>query len=203
MKSLAALFILIISFWFAAFSKAEAYQIPQFTSCVNPSGQIKVNYDNGTHGIVGSSAAYVGKDAVYFLSGDALTQCFCSSEGKGIQTNWWKVSSLTEGEINSLKSQGWNFVPNGALWGLEQAPYLAFNSEYICRSSQGFTPTTDISGPGGSGGSIAGISAGVGRVLGLATTGNTKFLYSVLLISITSFLLGLFFKKRTKNFSKK
>lgn len=195
MRFLASCFILMIIFWFAAFSQAQAYQIPQFTSCVNPQGQVKVNYENGTHGIVGSSATYSGKDTVYALSGDALTQCFCSSDGKGIQTNWWKVSSLTGSEIEGLKSQGWNFVPNGALWGLEGEPYVAFNSEYICKRTSG--------GGVGSTESVAGISAGVGQVLGLASTGNSKFLYSVLLISVISLSISLYLKKRARNFSKK
>lgn len=199
MKSLAWCFILVISFWFAAFNQAQAYQVPQFTSCVNPQGQVKVNYDNGTHGIVGNTSSFQGKDTVYSLSGDALTQCFCSSDGKGIQTNWWKVSSLTEDEINLLRSQGWIFVPNGALWGLENTPYLAFNSEYICKSSQGFTPTTDIPGPGGGGGSILGITTG--SVLGLASTGNIKFIITILSFSLLAILLGLILKFRSKKLS--
>lgn len=199
MKSLAWCFILVISFWFSVFSQAQAYQVPQFTSCINPQGQIKVNYDNGTHGIAGNTSSFEGKDTVYSLSGDALTQCFCSSDGKGIQTNWWKVSSLTEDEINLLRSQGWIFVPNGALWGLENTPYLAFNSEYICKSSEGFTPTTDIPGPGGGGGSILGITTG--SVLGLASTGNIKFIITILSFSLLAILLGLILKFRSKKLS--
>jgi hypothetical protein len=187
MKFLASI-SLVILFYFAALVQAQAYQIPQFTSCVNPQGQVKVNYDNGTHGIVGNTSSFQGKDTVYTLSGDALTQCFCSSDGKGIQTNWWKASSLTEQEIESLKSQGWKYVPNGALWGLDEAAYLAFNSEYICRSTSG-----------GGGGALG---ASIGSVLGLASTGNTKFLLSIILTSVISLLVGLNLKKRTRNLSK-
>ncbi len=207
MKFLASI-LLSLAFFFAAFSKAEAYSIPQFTSCVNPQGSLKVSYDSGTHGIAGQTGNYSGKDSVYTLSGDALTQCFCSSNGSGIQTNWWKVSSLTENEVDSLKAQGWNYIPNGALWGLEEAPYLALNTDYACgKTSQGSccSPTTDIPGPGGSGGqggtgSVLGISTG--SVLGLASTGNIKFVLTIFSISILSIIVGLFLKRRAQKLSK-
>lgn len=188
MKSLTLVFVLVAAFYLGLVRNSFAYQVPQFTSCVNPQGQIKVNYDNGTHGIAGNTGSFQGKDTVYSLSGDALTQCFCSSDGKGIQTNWWKVSSLTEDEINLLRSQGWNFVPNGALWGLENTPYLAFNSEYICKSSGG-----------GQSGSILGITTG--SVLGLASTGNIKFILTILSFSLLALLLGLILKIRSKKLS--
>lgn len=207
MKFLVSVFILCLILLVPA-GQVLASEQRRFISCINPAGEIKANYEDGTHGIVGSTNTYVGKDTVYSLSGDALTQCFCSSDGKGIQTNWWKISSLTQNEINGLISQGWHYVPNGALWGLDPAPYLAFNSEYICKSTERpgeFSPTTDIPGPGGSGGqggSVAGISTGIGQVLGLASTGNTKFMYVVFSISIFSLLSGLYLKKRTKKVSR-
>lgn len=198
MKSSAVILMIVITFYLGLVRPSFAYQVPQFTSCVNPQGQIKVDYESGTHGIAGKTGNFEGKDTVYSLSGDALTQCFCSSDGKGIQTNWWKVSSLTEDEINLLRSQGWIFVPNGALWGLENTPYLAFNSEYICKNSESFTPTTDIPGPGG-GGSVLGINTG--SVLGLASTGNIKFILSILSFSLLALLLGLILKIRSKKLS--
>lgn len=203
MKLLASLFLGLVLF-FSAAVQTEAYSVPQFTSCLNPSGTIKANYETGTHGIPGKTASFEGKDTVYNLSGNELTQCFCAANGSGIQTNWWKASSLTEQEIDGLKSQGWVYIPNGALWGLEDAPYLAFNSEYICKSSQGSccSPTTDIPGPGGGGGqggsgSVLGISSG--SVLGLASTGNTRFLLSVLFLSVCLLIWGIILKLREKS----
>lgn len=210
MKSIIALLIVTV-IYIAQTSVLFAYEVPNFTSCINPQGEIKVNYETGTHGIVGSEATYSGKDTVYTLSGEALTQCFCATDGKGIQTNWWKVSALTEAEINSLKLQGWNYVPNGALWGLEQTPYLALNSDYSCKDSGSAASlnntgssasSTNGSGNSASGGSVAGVSAGVGQVLGLASTGNSKFFYGVLSTSFIALSLGLFLKKRANNYSK-
>lgn len=206
MKFLLGLFI-ILGIFFVQIGQVLAYNIPQFTSCINPQGQVKASYDNGTHGIAGKTASFEGKDTVYKLSGDALTQCFCSVNGSGIQTNWWKASSLTEQEINLLKSQGWIYIPNGALWGLDNDSYLAFNSEFSCPASSnrpsGFSPTTDIPGPGGGngqGGSVLGLSTG--SVLGLASTGNIKFLYFVFLISVLLVLTGVSLKNRARKLSK-
>lgn len=209
MKFLASMLLTII-FFFTSYLQVKAYEIPQFTSCINPQGQTRVSYDSGTHGIAGQIGNYQGKDAVYMLSGDALTQCFCSTNGSGIQTNWWKVSSLTEDEIDLLKSQGWNYVPNGALWGLEEAPYLAFNSNYSCQGSStgsGSTggccsPTTDIPGPGGSGGQGSVLGVSTGSVLGLASTGNTKFIAGIFTSSLLALFIGLILKKRSKKVSR-
>lgn len=184
-----------------------AYQIPNFTSCVNPQGEVKVNYESGTHGIVGSNASYEGKDTVYTLSANALTQCFCAAGGEGIQTNWWKISQLTESEIEALKSQGWIYVPNGSLWGLEDSSYMALNSDFSCKGSSsggsGGTSNSNSSNSGsGSGSSVNSSSGGIGQVLGLASTGNSVFLLGTALTSGLSLLLGLILKKRAKNISK-
>src|SRR3972149_11668463 len=90
---------------------------PEFTSCVNPQGEVKADYSSGTHGVPGVTTSYQGSDSVYNISGNALTQCLCTVDGEGIQTNWWKVSSLTSQEIESFKTQGWVFVPDGSSWG--------------------------------------------------------------------------------------
>lgn len=187
--------------------QAFAYEIPGFTSCVNPQGEIKVNYESGTHGIVGSNASYEGKDTVYNLSSNALTQCFCALDGKGIQTNWWKISQLSESEIEALKSQGWIYVPNGALWGLEDSAYMAKNSDFSCKgssSSGGSGSTNDSGSSSSSSGTSSQVSASgpVGQVLGLASTGNSVFLLGTALTSGLSLLLGLILKKRAKNISK-
>lgn len=208
MKLYALIFVAAVTLCLGSVRTSFAYQVPQFTSCLNPSGTVRANYETGTHGIPGKTASYQGKDTVYNLSGNELTQCFCASNGSGIQTNWWKVSLLTESEVNGLKSQGWVYVPNGALWGLENVPYLAFNSDYSCKGSQGSccSSTTDIPGPGGGGGGQGGsgnvLGISTGSVLGLASTGNIKFLLTVLFGSVGALILGILLKLRVIKLSK-
>ena len=148
---------------------------PEFTSCVNPQGSVKASYSSGTHGVPGDQTTYQGSDSVYNVSGNALTQCLCTVDGEGIQTNWWKISSLTSNEIETLKTQGWVFIPDGSAWGLENSSYLAKNSNYACR------------GTGGAG----------GDVLGLASTGNIKTIYLLLNLGFLSLTAGYLLNKQT------
>lgn len=175
-------------------SPVFAVDTPNFPACSNPQGIIKVDYPSGTHGIVGNASEYNGRDTVYQITSDTLSQCFCSVNGEGTQTNWWKVSSLTEEQIDILKKDGWNFVPNGSLWGLEEAPYLAKSSAYACQgasnssssSSNSSTTNTLTSSPG----SI------LGEVLGLASTGNNALFYSLGIVGLLSLTVGVVLKKR-------
>lgn len=163
---------------------AFAFETPNFPACLNPQGQLKVSYDSGTHGVPGNSSTFTGKDSVYTLSSDTLMQCLCADNGQGVQTNWWKVSSLTADEIAVLVSQGWTQVPDGSAWGLDQAAYLAKNTSYSCSSE-------------GAGGQVQGASI-TRDVLGLATTGNARFILSVILAGVTFLGLGTFLEKRKK-----
>ena len=110
---------------------------PSFPACANPQGIVTSSYPSGSFGIVGKEGNFQGSDTVYKLSGESLTQCFCSVDGSGVQTNWWKVSSLTSEEINDLIAKGWILVPDGSAWGLDAGPYLAQNANYSCGSSGG------------------------------------------------------------------
>jgi hypothetical protein len=133
-----AVFSLLLS---GSASKAAALSdalVPNFPSCVSPSGTQIVSYDSGVHGVVGQSGEYVGSDAVYTVEDSNLVQCLCSSNGQGIQTNWWKTSSLTSEQYSTLTKDGWIYIPSGIAWGLQDAPYLAKNSDYNCLNS---TPT--------------------------------------------------------------
>lgn len=142
---------------------------PDFPACTNPQGSIRSSYNDGVHGVVGNSAEFKGKDSVYNVNDSQVLQCLCTDDELGIQTNWWKISSLNDSEIQALKNLGWYYVPNGALWGLDNAAYMAKNSDYAC------------------GGGIGG-----GEVLGLAITGNVaRWFYA--LIGIGSILLFLGF----------
>lgn len=145
---------------------------PEFSSCVNPQGTVKADYSSGTHGVPGVTTSYQGSDTVYNISGNALTQCLCTVDGEGIQTNWWKVSSLTSQEIETFKTQGWVFIPDGSAWGLDPVTYLAKNANYSCR------------GRGG------------GDILGLASTGNIMIIYGLILIGALSFCIGFLLKRR-------
>ncbi|MBI2009894.1 MAG: hypothetical protein HYS86_01820 [Candidatus Chisholmbacteria bacterium] len=156
---------------------AAAQAVPTFPACGSPQGDVKVSYSEGTHGIVGDTATYTGSDAVYTLTDTTLTQCFCTEDAsRGIQTNWWKVSSLTEQEIEVLRREGWSFVPNGALWGLGSEPYLAKNSDFACE--------------GGQGGSVLGASTN-GKVLGLATTGSMPLIVGLIALGVVLLVMAL------------
>lgn len=155
---------------------------PTFPHCSSPQGSVKATYSTGTHGIVGSTATYNGSDAVYRLTDDTLTQCFCSTDGKGIQTNWWKASSLSEDQIQLLKNEGWLYVPAGKLWGLEESPYIAKNIYYSCLPSS--DPSTDR------GGQVSGAATSTGQILGLATTGNILTIVAIFSIAFTFIFLG-------------
>lgn len=181
--------------------------IPNFPNCVNPQGSVIASYSDGTHGIAGSSATYNGSDTVYQSSDITVTQCFCSVSGQGIQTNWWKASSLTGDEIKALESEGWVYVPSGTPWGLDDGFYLASNSNYSCLSTTP-TPPPNPGGPGdgrsdgrSDGGSScpsctalpSGQVLGAmtdGQVLGLAYTGDIVKLYSVFILAALFFLIG-------------
>jgi len=173
---------IILSTILLAISNSPVYAItiPSFPACANPQGATKVSYSEGTHGIVGSGATYTGKDAVYTLTADTLTQCFCPTEGQGIQTNWWKADQISESDIDVLKSQGWYYVPAGQLWGLADSPYVAKNSNYSCLSG-----SSQILGTGIGGGDET------GEILGLAATGDSVLVYSSFLIGSGLLYIGI------------
>lgn len=106
--------------------------VPAFPSCVSPSGTLQVSYDTGVHGIVGDPSEHVGSDKVYLLGDSNLVQCFCSTNGAGIQTNWWRVSSLSQDQIDQLAKDGWTYIPDGSAWGLDQTAYMAKNTNFSC-----------------------------------------------------------------------
>ena len=182
--------LLAITFFIQSDSMTMAVTPPDFPSCLNPQGDVKISYESGTHGIVGNNQTYIGSDTVYTLPDNLLSQCFCSENGEGIQTNWWKVSSLTENEVQQLKNDGWFFVPNGTLWGLQEGSYMAKNSTYACRSQNGSVSGVSDS----SAGSVLGASTG-GSVLGLASTGTIQAIMAFFSLGILLITSGLYNKK--------
>jgi hypothetical protein len=166
-----------------------ATETPSFPVCSNPQGELLAEYDSGIHAIVGSSTEYRGSDKVYKLDETRTMQCFCSPSGGGIQTNWWKVSSLSLNEIETLKNLGWIFVPNGADWGLDPSPYMAKNNDYSCGSGN----TTAASGGG-----VLSSQTSAPAILGLASTGNMVTLLMYASGAILFGLIGVFFKKNAR-----
>lgn len=100
------------------------------------------HYDYGWHQIVGDGLLE-GSDDVYTF-GDNFVQCFCGTNGDGIETYWWRSDTVVD---------GW-FVENGLVWNLGDYQYLAKNVEYDC-SPEEPTPTptpTDDGDDNGDGG---------------------------------------------------
>lgn len=146
-----SIFVFVFTF-LAAFAVVPALalsdiEVPNFPSCSSPTGTLKVSYSSGTHGIVGDGS-FVGSDAVYIVGDSNLLQCFCAANGSGIQTNWWKVGSLSPEQIKSLQADGWIYVPTGLAWGLDDTAYFAKNIAFTCGggSSSGGNPGTSQAG---------------------------------------------------------
>lgn len=126
-------FILVLSIIFLTVKTVYAIDVPPFTTCSNPGGTQIAGYTTGTHGIPGDYTTHTGSDYVYQTGDTTYVQCFCPVDpGMGIQTNWWNVSGLSQGQISSLENQGWIFIGNGAEWGLSADPYLALNTQFAC-----------------------------------------------------------------------
>lgn len=185
---------------------------PSFPVCSTPQGLIKADYDSGIHGVPGDSTTYNGSDTVYHLSESTLTQCLCTTNGKGIQTNWWRISSLSFDEIETLEKLGWVYVPNGSEWGLDEVAYLANSSDYDCgideddednddddddddKNSNGSSNKRRIGGAG----QVLAATSYLGDVLGLASTGNSMELISYVFLAATSIaLLAYYVAKQDK-----
>ncbi len=190
------LFLLSMFLLLAPISVANAAEVPSFPTCSNPQGQVIASYESGTHGIVGNPGEFNGKDTVYSINDVQALQCFCNSNNEGIQTLWWKVESLTQEEIEQFKKLGWQFVPNGAAWGLAQTPYLASNNTYSCSNGTGGGNSTNT-------GEILSSSATTSSstdpaVLGLASTGGEWQVGLAAILSGLSFTIGLVTRRRTK-----
>ncbi|QQS39486.1 hypothetical protein IPM62_02645 [Candidatus Woesebacteria bacterium] len=170
--------------------------IPNFPACSNPQGVLKVSYTDGQHAIVGEGVLRAGSDYVYSLENGSAMQCFCSENGSGVQTNWWKISSLDEDEIETLKKLGWVFVPSGSVWGLDASSYMAINANYSCGGSTNSSSTSSNSNTStGSVLSAAASTSNGGSVLGLATTGNLATITIYTLLGFSSLLAGVILKK--------
>lgn len=163
---------------------AFAVSTPDFGSCLNPQVAASQINNGKDHGIIGSNTPYSGTDSIYSLQNGNVLQCLCTVEGSGIQTNWIKAVNFSEQEINFYTSQGWTYVPTGALWGLEDVPYLAKNNNYSCKGSEQSSSSS-------SNGVQASIAAAQASVLGLATTGNAFAIYAFIFLGLISLFAGI------------
>src|SRR5437868_3093497 len=110
--------IISIAFVFSAFITAKpifAFTVPASGSCINPPQNV-YNFQNpGTHYVAGTTDSYPGTDSVFALDGNgqdtlsssSVMQCLCPENGKGVQTNWWKATDLSEFDMKTLEAQGW------------------------------------------------------------------------------------------------
>ena len=200
-KAISILTIALIAI-FLNVTNVQAYTLPTFPTCLNPQGEIKAS-NTGTHGVPGDYATYKGIDVVYKLSGDTYMQCLCPENGNGVQTNWWKVSGLSTTEIEELKQKGYVYVPNGIVWGLEEAPYIANNFTYSCLAKGGGpTPTPGpgpTSTPAPSNNSSSSSSNSVSSVLGLANTGNIKSIYFYTVSGLFLIAVGIYSLRANKS----
>ena len=130
-------FYILASALLLAISAVPVSAAPGFPACSSPEGTLKVSYESGWHGIIGTGANHEGSDSVYTINGSQLLQCFCPAgdNDAGTQTDWWKISGLSESEINAYRLQGWVFVPSGLDWGLDDASFLAKNSSFDCKEN--------------------------------------------------------------------
>jgi hypothetical protein len=150
---LALAFVISITLVRPAFAVSD----PPLFSCSAPIGTRIADYASGVHGIPGNSGTYTGLDQVFRIDADHVLQCFCPSTALGTQSNWWKVSDLSDENRDFFERRGWHFIPNGAAWGLDPAPYLVKNEAFIC-------------------GDKGGLVEDPGKILGaevLAATGNS------------------------------
>ncbi|MGH7204491.1 MAG: hypothetical protein ACREHC_08700 [Candidatus Levyibacteriota bacterium] len=192
---------------------AYANPVPQFGSCVNPQwAQTQVNHGSN-HGVV-NVGTFSGVDSIYSSNGNVM-QCLCADNGSGYQTNWLKASNYSHEQIESLKAQGWIYVPEGKDWGLESGPYLAQNVSYACTActptptvtpTGTITPTptettpgpTETPGPGATATPETQVQGASANNNVLASTGNALVIYISLLAGAVSLILGLFLKKFAK-----
>lgn len=164
------IFILIFLAFLLSAAAAFAADPPLF-SCENPVGEVTASYSSGTHGVPGDTTRYYGSDDVYKIDDIHTLQCLCIQDrDTGIESNWWKASSLSPEERETYVRRGWIFVEDGSRWGLDKAPYLVKNDDFSCGGRGGRDNDDDDDKKE---------SKSIGEVLSattLAATGDTKTL---------------------------
>ena len=131
--------VLLVSLVLLVGNVAAQVSPPDFPACSQQDGPgDRAHYESGLHQIPGGGLLE-GSDDVYTLGSGNYLQCYCPTEGdEGNQTDWWRIEELSQEEIDQFLAQGWLFEENGLQWNLEDASYLARNSESSCAEP---TPT--------------------------------------------------------------
>jgi hypothetical protein len=172
----------LILFLIGLVQPVSALTIPQFPSCENPSGKLVVQYNNGTHGVPGDARSFTGSDRVFRINDQYLIQCLCpDGTSNGIQSNWWRYDNLTDDDLKIVTRQGWIHIPNGSLWGLDNAAYLVKNQTFSCVEN-----------------GVGGLSRSA-QVLGVSTlalTGSSWLVFSVLGFGLILVLISKLIKLR-------
>lgn len=187
-------FLMLLGF-LATASSVSAVNDPPLFSCTAPVGTITAQYNSGVHGIAGSTATYEGSDVVYTIDEKYVLQCFCPSTGStGIQSNWWRIDTLSESERESFIRRGWVFIPDGSKWGLQASEYLVRNAEFSCAGvgggSSSSNGSSNSSHTSSNDAGVGGGSSQEGEVLSatsiLAATGTTTHILMFALAATVS-----------------
>lgn len=191
----AVVFAVVALLFISLPSLVGAVDVPDFPTCSNPRGILQVAFDQGVHGIAGNPGEFHGSDTVYGVDDARTVQCFCATDGNGVQTHWWKFSSLTQDQVNQLKNEGWTYVPSGEPWGLKPDPYLIKNANYNCKPTTTTNNNTTTTSNGSVLSSTTSDPSQGGSVLGLATTGNISVVAGLASLSILSLGFALTARK--------
>ncbi len=201
-------YILLIFFVLFHLSVQQSFALnePPIFSCQSPVGSTIADFNEGTHGIAGDSATYVGSDRVYQIDSNHVVQCFCPHDSNdGIQSNWAILTDTSEETINYYQKLGWTYVPNGTAWGLSNSGYIVQNVSYACHGDRGsYTPSdsnnnnssNSNSSSSNSNSSVIGDLGSyhpAGDILGvstLAATGNDKAILLFTFLGISSALIA-------------
>ena len=208
--------VMAFTAWLLLAAKVFAYDAPVFPTCIDPQGSEIISQESTAFNPDGTRG--VG-NVYYRISDDKIMQCYCDESANGSQTNWWKVSGLSQEELEYFQQEGWNYVQNGSNSGFEDAPYLVKSSSFNCKdclpiptitpsvtASPSATPTltpsltpTPTAGQSGSvqssSGSVQSVTAPVPSVQTLAATGNTFEIALALSGSLLSICGGIIVKK--------
>ncbi|HSA83531.1 MAG TPA: hypothetical protein VLF20_01440 [Patescibacteria group bacterium] len=114
MRHILVSIVFLFVFLFAFIGSVSAIVFPDFGSCLNPRIAASQVNSGTNHGVVGSSTAYSGTDSIYRLSDGNVLQCLCQDNGDGIQTIWFRASSMTQEDSAYLLANGWIYVPTGS-----------------------------------------------------------------------------------------
>lgn len=210
MKRIINIFIAFSLILSSSVAVVRAVDMPNFPACPNPSGDVIANYDSGKHGVPGDPTEFEGSDKVVKINDTQVVQCLCPPSGSGVQTLWWKNTGLSQSDISILLKEGWIRIPNGSLWGLDNAEYFAKNSNFICGEKGGGGGETNNGGgssvngtsTSNSGSSESSSSVGsTGQILGastLAATGSWRNIIAALGVAVLAFIMGQRLYKSTR-----